>query len=439
MVRHLLQLNADERRSAARLFAYGFGNAAAYVIARTVADSLFLGRIGPEQLPKVYLAAAGVVALVSACYGKAVATTTVQRTILVTLLLLAGASVAIPFVVHLTPTSAFPLAIAYLLAQLRGSLGTIQYTMMLNEQFAHRQPERIVGVVGLGATLAGFFVGLALGADARVDDLVSLMFLVGGIDLATMIPILLLPKVARPKGRLAYEPASESPRPSRRGSSTGRTHHSSYMLTIASVVAMGVIVSTIVEFQWKSTVALEFQRNENELAKYFGFFYGSVYLIAGTLQLFVTGSLLQRRGLLVGLLLFPGVLLAACLTTFLASAERLVLWGVTLTKGCDSLKRSMNDPSIQVSYRPLQGRHRHRAITFVSGITKPLAEAAAALSLLAIMPFLSVQYLTVPVIVLIAVWIGLNFRVWRAFVRMSISPDSDSLRTAARHAVGKAK
>ena len=40
----------------------------------------------------------------------------------------------------------------YLLAQLRGSLGTIQYTMLLSEHFSDRRLERVVGVIGIGAT-----------------------------------------------------------------------------------------------------------------------------------------------------------------------------------------------------------------------------------------------------------------------------------------------
>jgi len=396
------------------------------VVARTVADSLFLSRIGPEQLPKVYLAAAGVVALVSTFYGRGVATSCVRRTIVVTLGLLAISSFVIPFVIHGSPSSAIPLAVTYLLAQLRGSLGTIQYTMMLNEQFAHRQPERIVGIVGLGATLAGFCMGVSLGSYVKIDDVAALMFLVGAIDLATMAPIVMMPKVADESetpvcdGLMLDEPEPDSKSPVSDG------QHASYVRTIAGVVAMGVMVATIVEFQWKSTVASEFLRNENELARYFGYFYGGVYLVTGALQLFVTGTLLERRGVLAGLLLFPGVLLLACLATFFASAERLVLWGVTLTKGCDSLKRSMNDPSIQVSYGPLDGDRRHRAITFVAGITKPLAEAGAALCLLAVAPHLSVRYLTIPVVLLVVVWLGLNFRVWRAFVRLSNSRQVDS-------------
>jgi ATP/ADP translocase len=242
-----------------------------------------------------------------------------------------------------------------------------------------------------------------------------------------MLPIVMLPKGFRRAANVCSEKlVTGNSRAARESLPRANRDESGYLWTIASVVAVAVIVTTVVEFQWKSTVAFEFRRNENELARYFGYFYGSVYLLTGTLQLFVTGTLLERRGVLAGLLLFPGVLLVACLGTFLASAERLALWGVTLMKGCDSLKRSMNDPSIQVSYGPLEPAQRHRAITFVAGITKPLAEAAAALALLAATPGVSVRGLTVPVVLLVGVWIGLNFRVWRAFVRLSNSRSADS-------------
>ena len=412
----LLKLNASERRSTLLLFAYGFGNAAAYVVARTVADSAFLSRIGPDQLPKAYLVSAVAVALASGLYGKVALGSSVRRSALLALMMLAATSAALPTLMQLFPKSYLALAVVYVLAQLRGSIGTIQYVILINEQFAHRQPERIVGIVGLGATSAGFILGLALGYIVPVVDVASLMYLASAIDLLTMLPVLLLPsKQALSAQAYAQEEAlfcSEEPadlvriRPQRQDSVME--------LGIASMVAVGVVAATLVEFQWKVTAANELHRDESSLGRYFAFYYGGVYLLTGTLQFFATGAVLGRRGILVGLLIFPGALLVTSVTAFLASADRLLLWTVTLTKGCDALKRSMNDPSIVILYGLLNADRRHQIVTLVSGVIKPLAEAAAAFCLVVMMPFMPARFLSVVVVALVAVWFGLDILVWRS-------------------------
>jgi len=429
----LVSLSRQDRRSALILFAFGFGNAGAYVIARTVADSLFLSRVGPEELPKIYLAAAGIVAISSAFYGRIVRNISVRLTVLLTLVALAASSAAMPQLTKMLPTSYAALVVVYLLAQVRGSLGTIQYTMLLNEQFANRQPERIVGVVGLGATLAGFSFGLSLGYLTTVHDLSTLMYLVAVVDVVTLVPVWLMPRgKTYPPRESIYK---EYFRVDKSGSEPdldvdiADSRKSNYIVSIAVMVAIGVVAATIVEFQWKVTAAIAFGRNETELARYFGYFHGCVYLITGGIQLFATGRLLERRGLLAGLLLFPSALLVACLAAFFSSIDRLVLWSVTFAKGCDTLKRGMNDPAIQILYGPLSGGRRHEAVTLVAGITKPLAEAATALGLLAITPFVPARYLSLFVIVLVILWLRLDVRVWRAYRLLDGVSNTDSQST----------
>jgi len=178
---------------------------------------------------------------------------------------------------------------------------------------------------------------------------------------------------------------------------------------------MSVLAATLVEYQWKVTAASELHRDEEALARYFGFFYGVVYLLTGATQLFITGRVLQRRGVLVGLLAFPSALLLATGTAWFVSAQQLLLWPLTLSKGCDTLKRSMNDPSIKVIYSPLRSSLRNQAITVVAGIVKPLAEAIAAIAIIVLTPLNSTRHLALLVIAIIVAWLFLDVRLWRQF------------------------
>ncbi|HRX80356.1 MAG TPA: hypothetical protein P5307_14895, partial [Pirellulaceae bacterium] len=243
-----------------------------------------------------------------------------------------------------------------------------------------------------------------------------LMYLAALIDLLTIIPVARLAH-ARPESIEDTADASSdefTPHVEQEGPIRNALHNS-YVRGIACVVMAGVVVGTLVEFQWKSSVADLLDRDEAKLAEYFGFFYGFVYLATGTLQLFVTGRLLARRSVLAGLVAFPAALLITGTGILVASVERILLWPVTLAKGCDIFKRSMNDPSIQILYGPLESGPRRQSITFVAGIAKPLAEAVAAVALLGLSRWVTVRQLSVLVIVLVFVWLVTSYRVWERF------------------------
>lgn len=400
-----------DRRSAALLFAYGFGNAAAYVVARTIADSQFLSRIGPQEFPKVCLAAAGVVAFASAVYGRLVRGASVRGSVITTLAILSGVTAIFPFLVHTFPVSPLVMTGVYLLAQVRGSLGTIQFTMLLNEQFAQRKPERVVGVLGIGSTLAGFLLGIAMGQFLDVSDLPSLLYAVVAIDLLSMIPVKMLPP-----GRKFQLVASNKFLRSKSSSGKVASGVNKYPIQIAAMVAFGVLAMTLVEFQWKVTVANQLHRSEADLAKYFGTFYGCVFLATGIMQFFVTATVLERRGVIAGLVIFPVALLACSLGIMMASAGRMLLWAVTMAKGCDTLKRSMNDPAIHILYSPLPSELRHQVVTCVSGIVKPLTEAFASGLLIVFAADLSTKQLSAIVIGITIIWVAMDVVVWRGFV-----------------------
>ena len=397
------------------MFSYGFGNAAAYVIARTVADSAFLSQIGPDRLPALYVVAAGVVALSSLLYGFLVRRLSLRHVIQLTLLGLAAASALVPWLMLRFPQSLTVFAGAYLLAQIRGSLGTIQFATLFNEQFPDN-PERVVGLVGAGATLAGIVVGSGIGMVSELINLKSLMWLAAGIDLAAMLPVSAL----RPL------PTATPVQTHSAGTALHRTDNPRladairlrYVLGIASVTFLSVAVATLVEYQWKVTAATELLRDEAKLARYFGLFYGGVYLATGLLQCLATGYVLRQRSVLVGLLVFPLALLSATATALLFSAGRLLLWPMTLSKACDTLRRSMHDPSIQVLYGPLESLLRRQSIAFVAGIVKPFAEAAAAVTLLLMTTWWSLRAISWLVVILIAVWLMFDVAVFRRFSRM---------------------
>ncbi|MCA9214660.1 MAG: hypothetical protein KDB27_16420 [Planctomycetales bacterium] len=406
MLERLYSLNQDERRSACWLFFYNFCNAGAYVLVRTVADSAFLSHIGTEQLPALYMLSAGVVALSSLAYGHWMPRIGFRKLVIGTLLALSLMSVVTPIAMNAFTDSLTVYALVYLLSQVRGSLGTIFFTTLLSEQFANNRPERIVGFLGAGANVAGVLLGFATGVLAHKMDVHQLMYAVAAIDLLTIIPMLQL----KPRRAITFSHADSTEKSRFRDAL-----HTPYVLSIASLVVITVLVSTFVEYQWKVTAASEYSRNEESLAAYFGYFYGAIYLVTGLLQLFVTNRVLQSGGILVGLLLFPVSLLVSTGIAWVVAFKQAALWPLTITKACDALKRSFNEPSIQIAYSPMQHRLRRQAITFVAGIAKPFSEAIAAAALVILASTADVRDLSGVVLALVVIWLVVSVRVWRQF------------------------
>lgn len=409
------------------LFFYGFGNAASYLLARTVADSEFLSRFGSKRLPALYLVSAGVVALTSLAYSSAQQKTGLKQSIVLTLASFAALTCVFALLIPLAPKTMIVFVAMYLLTQVRGSLGTIQFSTVLNEQFLRSGTVQVVGIVGAGATLAGILIGAMV---SNVPDSVQiewLLYLAAAIDILTILPLISLRALrkqqkkanrrAKKKSKAKHNDKTEKPKHKHRKKSIANPRvllSSPYVFGITSIVTCAIMATTILEFQWKSIASIELERNKHELARYFGMFYGVVYALTGMTQLLITSRLLQRNSMFFGLLILPVALFVGLISLIVNSAGPL-LGTLSMCKGTDTLRRSIHDPTIQVLYSPLKKRFRRQVITFVSGIAKPFTEAVAAILIVIAAMWIPVEkmhYIAIPWVV---IWTGIALHVWVSY------------------------
>jgi ATP/ADP translocase len=400
------EIPRGDRLSVLLLFIFQFGSAGGYVTARTVADSHFLAEIGPSKLPAMYMVSAGAVALVSILYGWFAQRHSLRRIVRRTLVVYAAISLVLPTLMHRSPGSLFVFSSVYVFAQIRGALGTVHFTTLLNETFTRERPASIFGVAGMGATLAGISLGTLVGwLGCRVAT-ENLLYISAAMDIVAFTPILFLRgrhEVRAQEQAIVDEQGEDQESPSS-ATPVGRVPSLAW---IAALAGLAVTVSTFVEFQWQASAAEELGRDEGRLTTYFGYFYAIVFLCIGVAQLVFTGRILSRLGVIPTLMALPFGLVAASLCTLSASAHRVVLWTVTLTKGCDVLRRSLNDPGMQMLYTPMRSHDRRRAIAVVLGIVKPSSEALTALALLIVVPVLGLRELSYVTVTLAIFWLGL--------------------------------
>ena len=416
-------------------FCYAFSTAGAYVVGRSAADSLFLARVGTAWLPLMYFLSACTIGLLAVVFLHFATGRSLKQVILLTLLLLSSSSIVLCQLVQGFDNAMVLLVGIYLLAEIRGCLNTIQYGILMNELFAGSSDHHhAAGLLGAAATLAGITFGAVVGFEVYQLGTVHLLYVVAGLEALAIIPIALLRRIdaARSsdrdlaaKGKLAALPF-EAYAPVDFTSGLTTAARSPYVRSIAILVAITVMVGTLIEFQWKSSVADSFAAKEDQMTRFFGLFHAAVDLVTGSMQVLLTGKLLHRFGTRTALLVFPTTLLASTLGVLFASFDRVVLSAITLAKGCDFVKRSINDPAILMLYAPFSNGPRRQAITFVAGIIKPSAEAFAALLIISFAGIVSTRAISYVALVLVCVWIFIAWR-HRSNNMNLVTPSSDRI------------
>ena len=385
------------------------------MLTRTVADSIFLSQFGTDRLPELYLLSAGVVTLTSMFYGGLVARIGLRLSIVSTLVSFAVISAALPALLRNGGDSLIVLTCAYLLAQIRGSLGTIQFATVLNEQLGNQQHEKVIGIVGAGATLAGLTAGGVIAMAPAEFPIEHFLTIAALLDLATLVPLLALRSTLRARRDIAtghnyYSRGAQRP--------TWRAIFSdSYLVLITCAVALCIVATTLVEFQWKVSAAERYGTDTQAMARYFGLFYGVIYLLTGSIQLFGTSRILRRFGIASGLVTLPAAILVGASLSVVAASPFFLFVALTLSKGTDLWRRSLFDPAIQLVYWPLEKTARRQAITFVAGMAKPFSEALAASAVVLFTLYFAPQRLSVVVILVTLVWVVVCVRLASRFKR----------------------
>src|SRR6202040_2380649 len=220
--------------------------------------------------------------------------------------------------------------------------------------------------------------GLLVGKYARTIGATNLLWLMVG----QLVLCALLARAATAFGTAAplfshrARPVRKAPILSRAGLSFLSNRHLTIVALIGAISAAAI---TIVDFQFKLSAAAVLE--QDDLAGYFGRFYGICGGVALAIQVWVTGRVLERYGILASLLPLP---LGLALGSGAAGAmPNPGLFVSSLAKGSDTIFRyTINDASMQLLYFPVQPSVRGRARAFIEGVLRPTAIAFTGLMLL---------------------------------------------------------
>jgi hypothetical protein len=390
---------------------HSFFTGTSTVFFETAASALFLAHYDAAFLPYVYLLAAMVSIVAGLGYTRAKEQVAFAPLMTGTLVLMLGMTCVLRLGLSLGEAGwlIFAMMIAY---RLLSMLTDLEYWAVAARLYDVRQSKRLFGLVGSGevaARVVGSFSVPLLVSVLGVANLLWLSALGLGACLALLVIILeRFPEV----GSRGGEDAEAETGTQRRDRRTLRSlWPSPYLKAIFVLSFFAVLGKYFVDFAFLSEMQTRWHEVET-LASFFGVFSGVTQVVNLGIRVLVSGRLLNRFGILVGLVVLPAAHFLCTLAILAVAAVPIpagVFWLAIGNQGLyKTLKHPVDNPSFKVLYQPLPRRERLAAQIGVEVIVTPIAIAlAAALMILFSRPSLAT---TTPFAALML----LNFAGWAA-------------------------
>ncbi|RMG16907.1 MAG: MFS transporter [Deltaproteobacteria bacterium] len=414
----LLKVRRGELSRTALHFFYLLNAVGAFILGRNVAAALFLKEYDAAKLPWMYVASAAAVSASSYFYSRISDRFRLDRLIAGSTLLLIGLLLLARLALYRGLPLTYPAL--YVLVEVMGSMLVIQFWTFANALHNTREAKRLFGVIGAGGVLANIVVGFGSAAIVRLVGTENLIYLmIANLAVCVML-VLVLGQRGQHQLVQAKASRSGSGKPSGRialGAETARVFHSRHLRFIAAMVALTFIVTTLVDYQFKILAKQTYEKEE--LLAFFSLLYGFTGILALVIQLFVTGRLLERFGVIAALGVLPGALTLGSVG-ILAFPRALT---AAVAKGADAVFRyTVNDATTQLLYLPVPAQNRLKAKAFIDGILKPVAYGSTGLLLalgVATFPGLNdrVHLLSFVTVSLGLAWLGLVFGIRKEYVR----------------------
>ncbi|HMS84844.1 MAG TPA: Npt1/Npt2 family nucleotide transporter [Nitrospira sp.] len=369
-IRHLIERSLDirggEYRKTGLMFAYIFLLILSYVIIKAVRDSLFLVKLGPEQLPYVYMLVAVIVGIVAWGHAKLSARVGLSVLLQGTLLLVVSNLLIFWWLFQ----SGWPwlFYVLYIWAGVIGLLTLSQYWLLANCVFNTREAKRLFGLVGAGAILGGLVGGVITAKVALWIGTESLLGIAaGGYLLCSGLAWIISRSTESVDGRsdsvTASDPAG-APVPSS-VPILATIRSTPQLLMIAGLIGIAEIVVLLVDYQFK-VIAKESFPSTDALTGFMGIFSALVSATSFISQVFFTGRILSTLGLGMALLCLPVGLLLGSLAIAVAPGLKSVVIAKLLE---GTLRYSINKSGLELLYLPLPNA--------MKAATKPLIDPTA--------------------------------------------------------------
>lgn len=261
----------------------------------------------------------------------------------------------------------------YFFGDLYTTLMVATFFAFLNDSVTSEAAKRLYGLIGLGGVAGGAFGTTVL--SAYIDDvsMANWLWICFGMGVAIMAIAF---GAARAFGSSAAErPHADSFDSEPKASAlegARRVLGSRYLLSIVAIVGLYEMVSTIMDFQFTSTIL--HYLDGDEIGRQFALVFAVTNWVALFVQLFLTSYIMRRFGVGVALLALPAVALAGS-AGFLAFP--VLLTGSFLNTADNGFSYSINQSAKEALYVPTSRVEKYQAKAFIDMFVQRFAKALA--------------------------------------------------------------
>lgn len=426
----LFNIKRDEERSALLMLVHAFFMGTATVFFETSSSALFLSRYKAEMLPYIYIGAAVLSTLTGALYTRLRERVSFWTLMLATIGFLLVSVVAfrigLMFAVSAAAWLVFALFIWYRLISI---LTDLEFWAVAARLYDVRQSKRLYGFIGSGEVVA------------RVTGSFSVPLIVATVGAANLLWVsatgllvcfVVLAAVRRAPKASVDEPVARSAAAAEAKalSRFSRLIRNRYVRVIFMVTMLGVLGKYFVDFAFLQQMQVRYH-DVNRLAAFFGIFSGTTQVINLLMRALLSGRLLNRYGIRIGLLTLPAAHLICTLLIIIVGTLMghgpMVFWLVVVNQGLNkTLKHWIDNPATKVLYQPLRSDVRFAVQIANEVIVNPITLGAAGCIMLLFNKFLHYDPVTFSWLLLV------TFLCWIAAAAVAVREYAIALNDALR-------
>lgn len=436
-LRRYFDIREGEWRPTLLLAAQLMMGIAAVICLKATSDSLFLSKFPASRLPWVDLAVTGLVGLVVGVYLRLSNRLGQGRLVSLSQVFLA-ANLLLFWLLMRWELPGVP-ALVYIWVGVFAVLVPSQVWTLAGLVFDTRQAKRVFSLIGsgglMGAALGGQLASIAgprIGAESLL--LVAMALVLGCAAIAFRLDSLDL--LARP----VADPSKESK--ASLGESFRRVRESRYLTVITAAIFLSTLAGTLVKYQFKAVVKLQYLDDASGMVSFFGDFYGYIAVFSFLFHTLLSARLLRWIGPGSALLILPcSLLMGSGVLLFSAT-----LWAAVLARGSDqAFRHSVDRASLELLYVPISAAVRARVKGFLDMVVSRSADAMASILLLGALSVLrfDISQISWVALSVIGIWVLVAMQLRREYVqtlrssieRKEVNPEA-LLRDLARSEAG---
>ena len=363
----------------------------AHSVMETARDTLFLTNLPATELPRAYLAIA-LLAILELKIHERVLPYIKDRRVLLAASLIFGSLITLAFwgfLEQLGPWAPFGF---YVWTGLLITVVLIEFWLLLDDAVTITQAKRIFPAIAAGGVTGAMFGSALAEGLLRLASPAELVLMAAAI-LAISAGTAFLWKVRD------LQPADQAIPTGT--ASLGWLLRESYLSRVLSLVLLGTVALTVVDFVFKSTVADSIPASG--LGPFFARFYLGLNTVALLVQVVGAGWLLQGFGAHRSSALLPVLVFGGALGLVVGPV---LPFAVALKAVDGSLRHTLYRSAVEVLYLPLDSRRRERAKGIIEVFGHRGGQAAASLLIIgAVALGLTTQQLGIGLALLVVGWL----------------------------------